>query len=118
MTFEDTISKSQQLDRALARPLGEGAMAQEIGGKRLVGDLGGIFGQMRKAVEEARLGVAGAASELMTEVQGLKNVEKAIRSETATVREFTASVLGNAVGGEGLEETPVKPPPTHEGEQG
>lgn len=91
-------------------------MPQEIGGKKLVGELGGIFAQIRKATDEARMGVAAAASELMTEVQGLKGVEKAIRAETATVREFTASVLGNAVGGENLEDKTN--PPTHEGERG
>jgi len=76
----------------------------EIGGKKLVGDLSGIFGQVRKAAEEARLGIAGAASELMAEVQNLKQVEKAIRTETASVRTFATSVLGNGVEGENLTE--------------
>lgn len=88
----------------------------EIGGSKLVGDLGGIFAQMKKAVAEAQLGVAAAATELVAEVQGLKGVEKAIRAETATVRDFTASVLGNAVGGENIDD-PDKPP-TNEGERG
>lgn len=93
-------------------------MVQEIGGKKLVGDLGGIFDQIKTAVAEARLGVAAAASELMTEVGGLKGVEKAIRSETAAVRTFTASVLGNAVGGENLDDKPNPPVSSGDGATG
>jgi hypothetical protein len=102
VTFAATIAKSQKLDRALERALKEVGMA-EIGGKKLVGEIGSIFDDVRKAVEQAKLGISGAASELMTEVRDLKHVETAIRAETASVREFKASVLGNAVGGENQE---------------
>jgi len=92
----------------------------EIGGKKLVGELGGILGQVRKAAEDARLGIAGAASELMAEVGNLKQVEKAIRSETASVREFATSVLGNAVAGENDDTTaaPAGATTTDGGERG
>lgn len=93
-------------------------MPNEIGGKKLVGDLGGIFDQIKATIAEARLGVAAAASELMTEVQGMKGVEKAIRAETASVREFNTKILGNAVGGENDEDETTKTTPTHEGERG
>lgn len=100
MTFADTIAKSQQLDRALTRAVKDGAMPEELGGKRLVGDLTGMFDDIRRAVAEAKQGVAAAGSELMEEVRGIKSIETAIRSETASVREFKTKMLGNAVAGE------------------
>lgn len=104
MTFAGTIAKSQELDRALARPLGNGSMVQEIGGKKLVGELGTLFESIKTTVAAAKLGIAAAGAELVTEVEGLKAVETAIRSETASVRAFKTNLLGNATGGENLEE--------------
>jgi hypothetical protein len=103
VNFDETIRKSYELDKVLASPLQNGAKMAEIGGKKLVGELGGIFDQIRKVVEEAKLGVAAAASELMVEAQGVKAIETAIRSETKAVRDFKAQVLGNALGGENQE---------------
>lgn len=80
-------------------------MPDQLGGKKLVGELGGILASVRKTVEDARIGIAGAASELMEEVRDLKTVETAIRSETQAVRAFKTEVLGNAIGGENQEPT-------------
>ena len=99
MTFEETIAKSVALDRALSRPLEE-RMPEISGGNQLIGDLGTLFADLRKTVEEAKLGIAGAASELVEEVKGLKSIETAIRGETKVVRDFKTKALGNATGGE------------------
>jgi hypothetical protein len=72
----------------------------EIGGKKMVGELGLMLGDIRKVLDEAKTGIAAAASELMTEVKELKHVETAIRSETTSVREFKTQLLGNATKGE------------------
>lgn len=99
MTFAETIAKSEALDRALSRPLEE-RMPEISGGNQLIGDLGTLFADLRKTVDEAKLGIAGAASELVDEVKGLKTIETAIRGETKSVREFKTKILGNATGGE------------------
>lgn len=86
----------------------------EIGGKKMVGELGQMFDDIRKAVEAAKLGIVGAAAELMTEVKDMKPIETAIRSEAKSVRDFKTQLLGNAVAGENQEEdktlAAVKPP--------
>ena len=102
MTFEATIAKSVELDRALARPLGEVRMP-EIGGKKLSDDIGGMLADVRKTIDEAKIGLAGAVTELTEEVNGLKHVETAIRGEAKAVRDMKASILGNATGGENEE---------------
>lgn len=98
MTFDETIAKSAELDAALARSV-EMTMA-ELGATKLMGELGSMFDDVRKTMEQAKLGIAAAASELMTEVKDLKVVETAIRAETASVREFKTKLLGNAIAGE------------------
>jgi hypothetical protein len=101
VTFAETLAKSQELDRILAAPLKDGRMPQEIGGKKLAGELGAMFAQIKQVVDDAKLGVAGAASELMEEVRGIKAIEQAVRAETAAVRQFKAQMLGdNALAGE------------------
>jgi hypothetical protein len=105
VTFDETIAKSEALDRALSRPLEE-RMPEISGGKGLVGDLGTLFADLRKTVNEAKLGIAGAAAELVEEVKGLQHIQSAIRSETKSVRDFKTQVLGNATGGEDAEESP------------
>ncbi len=100
MTLDEAIAASVALDRLLASPLKDGTMPEDLGGKRLVGELGAMFDDVRKAVAEAKQGIAAAGAELMTEVQGLKTVETAIRSETDSVRAFKVKLLGNATGGE------------------
>jgi hypothetical protein len=105
VTFDETIDRSRALDRALSRPLEE-RMPEISGGHKLIGDLGDLFADLRKTVEEAKLGIVGAASELVEEVKELKHVETAIRGETKSVRDFKTKVLGNATGGENIEEPP------------
>ena len=99
MTLDETIAKSVELDRALSRPL-EVSMPEIGGSGKLIGDLGTLFADLRKTVDDAKIGIAGAASELVEEVKGLKNIETAIRTETKSVRDFKTQVLGNATGGE------------------
>ena len=102
MNFEETIAKSAELDRHL-KDAAEKTMAEIGGTTKLMGELGGIFAGIRKAMDEAKLGIAGAASELMTEVKDLKVVEVAIRKETDSVRQFKVELLGNAAGGENVD---------------
>jgi hypothetical protein len=97
VTFEETIAKSVALDRHLKESV-EKTMG--FGTERLMGDLGGLFQNIQKTLDEAKTGIAGAASELMLEVKGLNVVEKAIRKETDSVRKFKVDLLGNAADGE------------------
>jgi hypothetical protein len=98
VTFDETIAKSVELDRHLAKSV-ENPMA-DLGATKLMGELGGLFEDVRKTLEEAKLGIAGAASELMSEVKDLKVVETALRAETKSVRDFKTKLLGNAIAGE------------------
>lgn len=98
MTFEETIAKSVELDRHLAESV-EKTMAG-FGTDKLVGELGGLFQNIQKTLDEAKTGISAAASELMLEVKGLNVVETAIRKETESVRKFKVGLLGNAAGGE------------------
>ena len=112
MTLGDTIAKSRALDELLARPLGE-KMADD-GNLKLTGEVSGLLGgslkgvlaDVRKAVDEVRLEIAGAASELVEEVKTGKQIARALRSEAANVRAEYATILGNA------------PPPPEAGEKG
>jgi vacuolar-type H+-ATPase subunit C/Vma6 len=72
----------------------------EIGGKRMVGEIGALLDDVRKSIADAKLGITGAVTELVEEVKDLKNIETAIRGETAAVRDLKTSVLGNGTGGE------------------
>lgn len=113
-TISETIAKSIELDQLLASPLRDGTMP-EIGGKKLVGELGGLFADIRATLAEAKLGIVGAASELMAEVRDLKHVEKAIRSETTSVQQFRTQILGNATLGDNEDMEATKPPPLTNG---
>lgn len=98
MTIDDTLAASRRLDRLLA---GERIdKMPEIGGSKLAGEIGGMLADVRRTIDDAKLGIAGALSEFTEEVRGLKNVEVAIRAETQVVRELSTSILGNATGGE------------------
>lgn len=89
-----------------------GLVVAEIGGKKMVGELGSMFENIKKAVDSAKLGIVGAGAELMTEVKGMNAIEHAIRAETQSVRDFKTQMLGNAIAGENQEETPPTSPPT------
>lgn len=78
----------------------------EIGGKKLAGELGAMLQDVRRLVDEVRLDVAGAATELASEIRGGKDVAKALRAEAAEVRKAFSEVLGN------------QPPADDEGEKG
>ena len=67
----------------------------EIGGRRLAGGLGSLLADLRSKAEAARLGVMAAGAELNTELEAMKQVEQAIRAETAEVRAVVNDVLGN-----------------------
>lgn len=108
LTFADTIAKSRRLEQVLAEPLKDKTMA-DIGAKKMIGEIGGLLEGVRKVVDDAKIGLTGAASELMIEVKGLKAVETLIRTETASVRQMKTDLLGNAVDGENQE---TDPPPS------
>lgn len=100
MSVEATIAKSRELNELLAKPLGE-PMPDET--NRLTGDISGALGgslrgilaDVRRAVDETRLEIAGAAAELVEEVKTGKQVARALRQEAANVRAEYATVLGN-----------------------
>jgi head-tail adaptor len=103
VNFNETIAKSVELDRHLAQSV-EKTMAEIGGSTKMLGEIGSLFADVRKAMEDAKLGIAGAASELMVEVKGLEHIQTAIRSETESVRKFKVQLLGNATGGENTPE--------------
>lgn len=86
-----------------------GLILAEIGGKKMVGELGSMFENIKKAVESAKLGIVGAGAELMTEVKGMNAIESAIRAETQSVRDFKTQMLGNALGGENQKAPQAEP---------
>ena len=102
MTLDETLAKSVELDRALSRPL-EFSMPEIGGTTKFTGELGSMFDGIRKAMDDAKMGIAGAASELVEEVKGLNVIETALRKETDGVRQFKVKLLGNAAGGENTE---------------
>jgi hypothetical protein len=107
VTLADTMQKSRELDELLARPWGN-EMADESNLKLsgevsgiLGGSLKGVLADVRKAVDEVRLEIAGAASELVEEVKTGKQIARALRTEAANVRTEYATILGNAPPAEG-----------------
>lgn len=103
MSLDETLAKSAALDRLLASPLKDGTMPEIGGGGKMIGEIEGLFDDIRRAVEEAKLGIAGAGAELMTEVRGMKAIETKIRAETKSVTDFKTRLLGNATAGENQE---------------
>lgn len=68
----------------------------EIGGKKLATDFGSMMADVRKAIDDAKLTVAGAVHELKDEIAiGARNSAKAIRIEATAVRDGFAQLLGN-----------------------
>lgn len=72
----------------------------EIGGRKMVGEIGGMLADVQRIIADAKIGIAGALTELTDEVKELKNIETAIRGEAKAVRDMKTSILGNATGGE------------------
>lgn len=68
----------------------------EIGGKKLAGEFTASFGGVRKALEEARISIAGAVTELLAETRRIGETEKVVRGETAALKRMNDDVLGNA----------------------
>lgn len=68
----------------------------EIGGKKLATDFGSMMADVRKAIDDAKITVAGAVHELKDEIAtGARNSAKAIRIEATAVRDGFAQLLGN-----------------------
>lgn len=80
----------------------------EVGGGKLAGEFGGMMADVRRMIDETKLDIAAAVTELTTEVQAGKQVAKAIRAEAAQVRQAFGSVLGNAAPDEANSETTQK----------
>jgi hypothetical protein len=97
LSYEDTMAASRRLDELL-KP--EGKEMPEIGGKKLAGEFGQMLSDLRKQMDEMKLSLAAAVTELTEEVKAGKQVEQAIRQEAAVVRETFGGVLGNAKSGE------------------
>jgi hypothetical protein len=86
----------------------------ELGGKKLAGEFGGLLAGVRKLVDEAKLGIAAAITELTSEIQSGKEVERAIRAEAQVVRDAFAEVLGNSPPA-AAEQSPSPPHPLNGG---
>lgn len=69
-----------------------------IGGKKIAGDIvGGLKGEVAKAMDDCRLQIAGAVTELVNEIKdGTKQVVRAVHSEADGVRREFAEIVGNA----------------------
>lgn len=67
----------------------------EIGGKSLAGDLRSALAGLRKVVDETKLEVAGAVSDVTVEVKNMKEVAKRLRAEANEMRQASAEMLGN-----------------------
>lgn len=67
----------------------------DFGTTRLTGEIGAIFDDIRKKIDEAKMSIAGAATELVEEVRGYDDVARALRAERDTVRKHIDSLLGN-----------------------
>lgn len=83
-------------DRNETRRILTKALMPEIGGKKLAETFTGSFGDVRKMLEEARLSMAGAVTELMVETRRVGESEKIVRGETAALKKMNDDVLGNA----------------------
>lgn len=81
----------------------------EVGGKRLAADFSAMLADLRKGIETAKAGIAGAIAELTSELESGKEIEKAIRAETAEVRKAFGEVLGNNPPAEPEPQTPPGP---------
>jgi hypothetical protein len=88
--------EGEKLDRFLAQTIAELKGMPELGGKKLVSEVAGSFADVRKALGEARLSMAGAVNELLVETARIGESEKVVRSETAAIRKMNDDVLGNA----------------------
>ena len=89
-----------RLDGFLARTIVElkGGTMPELGGKRLAGELvSGIRASVGKAMDESKLQIAGAVTELVIEIRdGTKQVVKAVQAEAMAVRGEFSDIIGNA----------------------
>ena len=90
-TIADTLAASRLLDSVLK----EAIEMPEIGGKRLSGEFGSMIAGVHKLMDETKLEIAAAVTELTEEVRGGKQVAAAIRQEAAHVRNAFGGVLGN-----------------------
>ena len=68
----------------------------EFGASKLSGDLDGMIEKIGREMDAVRLEIAGAVTGLVAEIQGGREVAKAIRAETMKVRGTWGKVLGNA----------------------
>lgn len=67
----------------------------EIGATKLGGAIGQLIADARRQMEETRLEVAGAVTELMAEVAGYSDLAKDIRAERDQVRKDVNELRGN-----------------------
>ena len=58
--------------------------------------VGGMRAQVAKAMDEVRLDIAAATTELLTEIKDGAKVARAIRAEAMEVRAQWGEVIGNA----------------------
>ena len=89
------LAASRKLDTLLASTIREGRIMPEVGATKLSGSIADIMAGVRAKMDEARLEVTAAASELVAEVSGYSDVAKALRKERDQVRADVDALLGN-----------------------
>lgn len=74
---------------------GAGNLMPEVGGKTLAHSLRTSLAGVRRVLDEAKLEVAGAVTEVTTEAKNMKEAAKRLRSEAADMRSASREILGN-----------------------
>ena len=67
----------------------------ELGGKTLAGNVKAMLGDLRKKIDDAKINVASAVTELQSEIASADAVARQLRDEADAVREAFGEVLGN-----------------------
>lgn len=67
----------------------------DVGGRKLAGEFGNMLAELRKTMDETKLEIAAAVTEVQSELATGKEVAKALRAEADDVRQAFGAVLGN-----------------------
>lgn len=100
MNYAETMAKSQALDRALTRPLGE--TMPEVGGRSLAGGLRSMMDGVRQAADAAQKQIADELRGMADDIkQNSEIAVRKIRDERAETNKAFSDLLGNEMAGTG-----------------